>query len=63
VTSNKNSADGLSRLPADKEREPYQRISYLHYVDEMKIINAKLIQKETNKDPILSKVKYYITNG
>lgn len=29
----------------------------------MKIVNAKLIQKETNKDPILSKVKYYITNG
>jgi len=29
----------------------------------MKIVNAKLIQKETNKDPILSKVKYYTTNG
>jgi len=63
VTSNKNSADGLSRLPVDKEREPHQGISYLHYLDEMKIVNAKLIQKETIKDPILSKVKYYITNG
>lgn len=52
--------DWLSRLPVDKEREPFPGISYLHYLDKMKIVNAKWIQKETSKDPILSKVKYYI---
>ncbi|VVC42852.1 Ribonuclease H-like domain,Integrase, catalytic core [Cinara cedri] len=28
----------------------------------MKVLNANLVQKETNNDPLLSKVKYYISN-
>lgn len=36
---------------------------YLHCVDEFKIMNAELVQKETSKDLLLSKVKYYIRQG
>lgn len=63
VSSNKNSADGLSRLPIEIKNAEYNQTSYLHCIDEMKILNASLVKKETNSDPVLSKVKYYILNG
>lgn len=63
VTSKKNSGDVLSRLPVDIGKESMSETLYLHCVDEFKIINAELVQKETSKDLLLSKVKYYIRQG
>ncbi|VVC30186.1 Hypothetical protein CINCED_3A023411 [Cinara cedri] len=52
----RNSADGLSRLPVDIGKECGAGVSHLHYVDEMKVLNASLVQKENNNDPLLKKV-------
>ncbi|XP_050524610.1 uncharacterized protein K02A2.6-like [Daktulosphaira vitifoliae] len=58
-----NSADVLSRMPLKVEKANTPEITYLHYIDEMRIMDAALVKTETNKDPILSKVKYYIQYG
>lgn len=50
----------MSRIPLGQEKTPKVETIYLHYIDEMKIMDAILVNIETNKDPILSKVKYYI---
>lgn len=38
-------------------------IHYLHFVEKMRILNARSVQRETNKDHVLSKVKYFIMQG
>lgn len=63
IISKNNYAGGLSRLPVDNEKNIYPEISYLHFVDDIKIMNSNLVKKETIKDPLLSKVKYYKMNG
>lgn len=63
VTSEKNSADVLSRLLVDSSKETKVEKSYLHCVDEFKVMNAELIQKETGRDSLLNKIKYYIVQG
>lgn len=63
IKSEKNSADVLSRIPLGQEKTPKVETTYLHHIDEMKIMDATLVKIETNKDSILSKVKYYIQTG
>lgn len=50
ITSKNNCADGLSRLPIDKEKNIYPVLSYLHYFHDIKIMIANLVKKETIKD-------------
>ncbi|XP_041822728.1 uncharacterized protein K02A2.6-like [Chelmon rostratus] len=55
-------ADGLSRLPLQKEApqsNPEFRVSWLESIP----VSAKVIQKETDKDKILTKVRHLTQTG
>jgi len=57
VTSNKNSVNVLSRLLVNTASNEKSEVSYLNWINEVKIINADLGQWETVKDKVLSKIR------
>ncbi|XP_028166425.1 uncharacterized protein K02A2.6-like isoform X2 [Ostrinia furnacalis] len=69
INTDKNTADSLSRLikthkddtVATEEKLPEQ--TYLHFATEALLLDYKILKKETSSDPILSRVRSYITDG
>ncbi|XP_063543169.1 uncharacterized protein K02A2.6-like [Cydia strobilella] len=72
ISTDRNPADYLSRLPKENDDTKYHalcinntEIVNVKYINEseMKSLNWKLIQKNTKKDVILSKVRMYCQDG
>ena len=63
VSSNKNKADWLSRLPINTDFED-ENVNYLLHVENSEFnLNFKKIRHETGKYPILAKVVRFVLNG
>lgn len=68
VSTDKNTADALSRLIKTHKEEvsteqdlPEQ--TYLHFATDALLLDYKVIKKETANDPILSRVTSYVMDG
>lgn len=66
VRTDKNGADGLSRLPVISSRQcslskPEQ--TYLHFVQQSLLLDYNMIKRQTAKDPQLSRILGYIREG
>ncbi|XP_063390024.1 uncharacterized protein K02A2.6-like [Cydia fagiglandana] len=69
VRTDKNTADVLSRLikthreetVAEEGELPEQ--TYLHFATESLLLDYKVLKRETSKDPILSRVLAYLSDG
>lgn len=65
VRSKDNGADGLSRLPARalrKQRTCVPEQTFLHFAQNAMLLDYQEIKKQTNHDPLLGRVLYYLRN-
>lgn len=53
VALDKNSVDVLSKLPVNTAIKKKPGVLYLSLINEIEIMNAELVQKETIKDQVL----------
>ncbi|CAK1597505.1 unnamed protein product [Parnassius mnemosyne] len=65
VTSNKNCADGLSRLPisSNNKKTINREITYINFVENFLPVTNEDVTKATSKDIILSRIFAYIKSG
>lgn len=65
VTSKKNCADALSRLPPARKVEPKARVevTYVNFVEKFLPITNSEVRQATAKDTHLSRVKMYVESG
>ncbi|XP_039757920.1 uncharacterized protein K02A2.6-like [Pararge aegeria] len=65
VSSSKNCADALSRLPSHSSniREPKNEVTYVNFVEDFLPITHEDIKRKSSKDLLLSKVMSYIQSG
>ncbi|XP_039757370.1 uncharacterized protein K02A2.6-like [Pararge aegeria] len=65
VSSSKNCADALSRLPSHSSniREPKNEVTYVNFVEDFLPITHDDIKKKSSKDLLLSKVMSCIQSG
>lgn len=62
VTSNRNCADALSRLPCEEQRkrEGMEEISYVNFVENFLPITNDDVRKATEKDPVLNRILFFL---
>ncbi|CAK1583676.1 unnamed protein product [Parnassius mnemosyne] len=65
VTSNKNCADGLSRLPisSNNKKTINREITYINFVENFLPVTNEDVTKATSKDIILSRIFAYFKSG
>ncbi|XP_037300721.1 uncharacterized protein K02A2.6-like [Manduca sexta] len=64
VRSERNGADGLSRLPINSKQDvtvPEQ--TYLHFVQQALLLDYKELKLQTSKDPVLSRILSFLRDG
>ncbi|XP_061385257.1 uncharacterized protein K02A2.6-like [Danaus plexippus] len=64
VASSKNCADALSRLTiCTNKSNPGTEITYSNFVETFLPVTNSEVRKMLSKDPILSRIKYYVESG
>ncbi|XP_045781590.1 uncharacterized protein LOC123878463 [Maniola jurtina] len=66
VRTDKNGADGLSRLPMTGKQLTARQVpeqTYLHFIQEALLLDYNEIKKHTTRDPDLSKILSYLRDG
>ncbi|XP_045778737.1 uncharacterized protein K02A2.6-like isoform X1 [Maniola jurtina] len=66
VRTDKNGADGLSRLPMTGKQLAARQVpeqTYLHFIQEALLLDYNEIKKHTTRDPDLSKILSYLRDG
>lgn len=67
VRTDKNEADGLSRLPVALSKQTNETAppeqTFLHFVQQALLLDYHEIKRQTSRDPLLSKVLSYIRDG
>lgn len=63
VSSKKNCADALSRLPQGRQLNKGAEVTYLNFVEDFLPITNSEVRKQTAKDILLSRILLYVQSG
>lgn len=66
VRTDRNGADGFSRLPittSESSRKSVPEQTYLHFVQDALLMDYQEIKRETSRDPLLARILSYIRDG